>query len=106
MAKKKFLFDYTHYAVQKLISAVIVTGAKKNIVCTFSSIKPFRGAVIGDFSITGTAKTKDALTLDTSANTVTVSVTADYAHAETCNLVYNPSKAKGDTITIPVTNTI
>jgi len=104
MAKKKFLFDFTKFATTKLISAVIADLAPQNIVCTFTSIKPFKGAVYGDFSVTGTAKTVDSCTL--SGNIVTVHVTEAYVFGNTCSLVYDTSKAKGDTITIPVDNLV
>lgn len=106
MAKKKHLFSWTKFATTKLVSATIENGAKQNIVLTFANIKPFKNCVYGDFSVTGTAKTVDARTLNYTNNTVTIHVTVAYANGNTCNVVYNPSTELGATITIPVTNNI
>jgi hypothetical protein len=105
MARKKFLFDWTGYAATKIVSATIEDAAKQDIVLTFVDIRPFKNCVFGEFTVTGTAKTVDAVTLDYAAQTVTVHVTVAYANGNTCSVVYNPT-GKGDTVTIPVTNNV
>jgi len=108
MAKKKHLFDWVGYYATQLVSATIETGAKKNIVLTFSkTVRPFLNAVHGEFTVTGTAKTVDGLVLDEAAKTATVTVTVDYANGNTCTLVHNPAPPnKGTTVSTVVTNNI
>jgi adenine C2-methylase RlmN of 23S rRNA A2503 and tRNA A37 len=105
MAKKKHLFDWTGYAANKLISATVENAAPQDIVLTFTDIRPFRDAVFGEFTTTGTVKTVDQITKDASANTITVHVTVAFVNGNTINCVYNPTK-KGDTVTIAVTNNV
>lgn len=106
MATKKHLFSPSGFASARVISAIIANGAKQNIVVTCTSLKPFSGAVYGDFSVTGTAKTIDSITLNQTANTLTVHVTVAYANGNTCTLVYNSSKPKLANMSIPVTNNV
>jgi hypothetical protein len=102
MAKKKFLFDWTKFAANKLVSAVVANDARQNIVLTFKGVKPFNRAVYTEFS-TSPAKTVDQITK--SGMTVTVHVTVAFAHGNTITCTYNPT-TKGDTVTFPVTNNI
>jgi sulfur relay (sulfurtransferase) DsrC/TusE family protein len=104
MARKKFLFDWTKYAANKLVTAVVANDAKQSIVMTFKDVKPFTRAVYTEFS-TSPAKTVDSVTVNHSANTVTVHVTVAFANGNTITCTYNPTR-KGDTVTIPVTNNI
>jgi len=105
MAKKGHFFSWTGYAAQKLVSATVEDAAKQDIVLTFTDIRPFRDAVFGDFTTTGTVKTVDSVTLDYAAKTVTVHVTVAFANGNPINCVYDPP-IKGAAITIPVTNNV
>jgi leucyl aminopeptidase (aminopeptidase T) len=104
MAKKNHLFSCTGYVAKHLVSATIEDAEKKDVVLTFDqSIKPFVRAVAGEFTLAG--KTVSSIAKDTSAKTITVVVTVDYANGNEISLVFNPT-GKGATVTIPVTNNI
>jgi len=104
MAKKKFLFDWTKYAANNLVSAVVANNARQSIVMTFKGVKPFNRCVYTEFT-TSPSKTVDSRTVDKAAKTVTVHVTVAFANGNTITCTYNPP-GKGENITIPVTNNI
>jgi len=105
MAKKKHLFSWQGFFDNECISAVIANAAPTDIVLTFSSMKPFTRAVAVEFTLTGTAKTIDSVTISLSAKTITIVVTVAYAFGNTCNVVFNPT-LKGATVTKAVTNNV
>ena len=109
MAKTKTkFFSNTGYYDAQLVSATIENAAKTNIVLTFSgTVRPFLNSVHGEFTVTGTAKTVDQITLSESGKTLTVRVTVAYANGNTCTLVHNPAGTnKGATVSTVVTNNI
>ncbi len=105
--KTKFFSNSGYYAVQ-LVSATIEDAAPQNIVLTFvKTVRPFLKAVHGEFTVTGTAKTVDSITLNQTGKTLTVHVTVAYVNGNTCTLVHNPaSPNKGATVVVPVTNNV
>jgi len=105
MYKKPFLVSLPKFFAHSCISATIEDAAKQNIVLTFPSLKHFRRAVYGEFTVTGTAKTVDSITLGADNKTLTIHVSVAYAHNNTCTVVYNPT-LKGVTSSKAVTNNI
>jgi hypothetical protein len=105
MVAKKHLFDWQKFWSTKCLSAIIATGEKRHIVCTFTDIRPFRRSVYTQFTVTGTAKNVDGLAIDPATRTITVHVDVNYAYGNTCTLVHTPS-LKGGASSKIVTNTI
>jgi len=105
MAKKKFLFSWQGFWDNELISATVEDGALDDIVLTFNSVKPFTRAAAGEFTTTTTIRTCSSIAIDTSANTVTLTMSSVYANGNTIVLVFNPT-LKGATVTKAVTNNI
>lgn len=106
MAKKSFLFNWTGFITNKLVSATVENAAASNVVLTFSppgAVKAFSGNVAGEFALTG--KTIDLLTVDRAAGTVTIHVSVAYVAGAGFNLTFNPT-LKGDTVVIAVTNNV
>jgi len=105
MAKKSFLFSWTKFWANMLVSATVEAGDTDGIVLTFKSVKPFTNCVAGEFTSTGTVRTCSEIAIDTAAKTVTLTMSEAYAGGNTINLVFNPVR-KGATITQSVTNNI
>jgi hypothetical protein len=106
MAAKKFLTDYTKFFATNLVSAGVVNAAPSNVVLTFApaiSVKRFKKATAAMFTLAG--KTIDTLTLNYTAGTVTVHVTAPYVAGAGFNITFNPTY-KGDTVVQACTNTV
>jgi len=105
MAKKKHLFSWQGFWDNECISAVIANALPAAIVMTFRTMKPFTRAVAGEFTLTGTAKTIDTVTIDLPGKTISITVTVPYAFGNTCNVVFNPT-LKGATVTKAVINNV
>jgi hypothetical protein len=106
MAKKKFLVDSTNFIAKHLVSATVETGAKSDVVVTFSPVecaRRFTNAVKTEFTLVG--KTVDHIHVSEVTGTVIVNVTNAYGAGAGFDLTYNPAK-KGDTVVIAVDNNI
>jgi hypothetical protein len=106
MAKKSFLFDWTGFFANKLVSATVEDAADTNVVLTFATAKALRALsknVAVEFTLAG--KVVDLLTLNYTTKTATIRVTVAYGAGAGFNLTFNPVK-KGDTCVIAVTNNV
>jgi hypothetical protein len=100
---KKSLFSWSKFWTNNFISATIEDAAKDDVVLTFDTIRPFGKALATDFSIAG--KTISGIVLDSATNTITVTVTVAFVHADAPSIIYNP-RDKGYSKTQVITNNI
>jgi hypothetical protein len=105
MAEKKHLFSTTGFWAHKCLSATVENGTKTDIVCTFTSLKPFSKAIAGEFTSTGTNRTCSSIAKNNTTHVLTLTMNSAYANGNSITLVYNPT-GKGATITKTVTNNI
>ena len=106
MAKKKFLFNWTGFFSQKLVTATVETAAPTLVVLTFAvpgSVKAFSRNVHTEFTLVG--KTVSSIALDYTAGTLTVTVTVAYVAGANFDLTFNPVR-RGDTVVQAITNNV